>query len=125
MNSKEKDYEVGYKKPPKEHQFKPGKSGNPKGRSKLVKDFKTDLAEELQEKISINESGKSKVTTKQRAFIKKVIASALNGNACSIRILTQMIASYAKDLEQTVPEELSAEDNEILQLFLERSQNNE
>jgi hypothetical protein len=23
--------EVGYKKPPKEHQFKPGESGNPKG----------------------------------------------------------------------------------------------
>jgi len=25
-------YKTGYKKPPKEHQFKPGKSGNPAGR---------------------------------------------------------------------------------------------
>jgi len=25
------DYQVGNKKPPKEHQFKPGQSGNPKG----------------------------------------------------------------------------------------------
>ena len=29
-----KDYEVGYKKPPKKHQFQKGKSGNPAGRKK-------------------------------------------------------------------------------------------
>ncbi len=28
----EQDYEVGYGKPPKEHRFKVGQSGNPKGR---------------------------------------------------------------------------------------------
>jgi hypothetical protein len=28
------DYEVGYKKPPKATQFKPGQSGNPAGRPK-------------------------------------------------------------------------------------------
>ena len=30
--SEHRDYEVGYKRPPKEHQFKKGVSGNPKGR---------------------------------------------------------------------------------------------
>lgn len=30
----ERDYDVGYGKPPKEHQFKPGQSGNPTGRPK-------------------------------------------------------------------------------------------
>ena len=29
-----KQYEVGYGKPPKSTQFKPGRSGNPKGRTK-------------------------------------------------------------------------------------------
>ena len=28
---KQRDYEVGDKKPPKKHQFKPGESGNPNG----------------------------------------------------------------------------------------------
>ena len=31
LPAEQRDYEVGNKKPPKEHQFKPGESGNPKG----------------------------------------------------------------------------------------------
>ena len=31
------DYEIGYKRPPREHRFQPGKSGNPKGRPRKAK----------------------------------------------------------------------------------------
>ena len=33
--SAEGDYEVGYGKPPKHSRFKPGQSGNPKGRPRV------------------------------------------------------------------------------------------
>ena len=42
---------VGYKRPPKHTQFKPGQSGNPRGRGKNTRNFKTDLVEELREQI--------------------------------------------------------------------------
>ena len=38
----ERDYEVGRGKPPLHTRFKPGQSGNPKGRPKGVRNFKTD-----------------------------------------------------------------------------------
>lgn len=125
MNNQEnKDYEVGYGRPPKEHQFKSGKSGNSTGRPKMVKDFKTDLADELEEVITVNEFGKAKHITKQKAFIKKLVAGALNGNTNSSRILTQLIANYAKESVDKEPEELSIDDKAILELFMERSKNN-
>jgi len=43
------EYEVGFCKPPKEHQYSKGTSGNLKGRPKGAKNLKTDLLEELGE----------------------------------------------------------------------------
>jgi hypothetical protein len=50
----EREYEVGYKKPPVATQFKPGNPGKPKGaRHKLAEDFFRELAKAFEERGAV------------------------------------------------------------------------
>jgi len=46
-------YEVGYKKPPENTRFRRGQSGNPRGRPRGSKSWKTLVEEELNKKICV------------------------------------------------------------------------
>lgn len=52
------NYEIGYRKPPKAYQFRPGVSGNPKGRPKGVKNMDTIMQEIFFEPVTITTKGK-------------------------------------------------------------------
>jgi hypothetical protein len=74
------NYTVGYGRPPKQTQFRPGQSGNPSGRPKGVRTFQSDLRDELAELVSIADSGKTIQVTRQRAVIKAIVKAALDGD---------------------------------------------
>ena len=119
-----KEYEVGYKRPPREHQFKPGQSGNPKGRPKKNKSFSEDIKDEMKELIQIQEQGKLKKITKQTALVKRVVTDALSGKTSAIKLLFQILSS--KDFEvKDFEEDLSQEDQTILADYIKRSINYE
>jgi hypothetical protein len=71
---------VGYKRQPTPTQFKPGKSGNPRGRPRAVRNFKADLLDELREQTTIRENGLDQQISKQRAFVKVLVAAAIKGD---------------------------------------------
>lgn len=92
---------VGYGHPPKEHQFKPGQSGNKSGRRKGARDLKTDLAEELEEKVTVTENGKRVQLPKSRLMIKGQVNKAVKGDTRAAehvyRLHQQLIGTPLED----------------------------
>jgi len=112
------NYDIGYKKPPKQGQFKPGQSGNPKGRPKGLQNLATDLQEELEQKILITEANKSQEVTKQRAMIKTLFAKALRGETRAANVLIGLILGLEQaNRHNTDGVALSEDDQAILAAY--------
>ncbi len=88
MTDKEKkDYEIGYAKPPKKTQFKPGQSGNPKGRPKSPCNPTEAIAKELSQYTYIEQNGKRIKMKKMDALARLIINNALRGDKQLIKML--------------------------------------
>lgn len=78
---READYDVGYGKPPKHSQFKPGQSGNPKGRPKHAKGLNTIVRETLGGKVAVRTATGTKQISKIEAVLQKTLEKAMKGDA--------------------------------------------
>lgn len=87
MSNKANEYEVGYGKPPKKYQFKPGYSGNKKGRPKGSLNVFTVLEKMAKEKVKIAVNGKSKKVSIMEAALRKLLFEALQGDTKSLKVL--------------------------------------
>jgi hypothetical protein len=116
-----KDYEVGYGKPPKHTRFKPGRSGNPRGRAKETRNLRTDLVDELGERILISEGGRRRAVSKQRAMLKQLMAKALKGDvraANTVLGLVERLLDARADADMSAA--ITAQDEAIVADFLRR-----
>ena len=96
MRSKRKDgnYTVGYGKPPKDTQFKPGQSGNKPGRRKRSQEAADLFGSALNKTISVNENGRRRSMTKLEAAFTQAVNKALAGNPRSMQVLAQMLKMF-------------------------------
>jgi hypothetical protein len=113
------EYEVGYRRPPKHSRFRKGRSGNSKGRPKGMKNFRTELREELQQKVRIREGNAEHVLTKQRAVLKRLVNDALKGDVRAIRALIELRTRYLEDdVAEPINQPLNTEEREIFEALI-------
>jgi hypothetical protein len=82
---------VGYKKPPRHAQFKPGQSGNPKGRPKKAATLPDVLSKELRTRVPIVNNGKRKKVSLLVAIMKQHLNKAANGDAKAAALVLNLI----------------------------------
>lgn len=82
---------VGYKKPPRHTQFKPGQSGNPKGRPKKAATLPDVLSKELRTRVPIVNNGKRKKVSLLVAIMKQHLNKAANGDAKAAAMVLNLI----------------------------------
>ena len=93
-------YEVGYRKPPKETRFRPGQSGNPRGRPKGPRSSLPRLNEERMKSVIMEEAYRTiKVRDGNRmigmpvvqAILRSLALSAAKGHQRSQRLFTDIV----------------------------------
>ena len=114
--TKRQDEGVGYKRPPKTFQFTPGRSGNPKGRPKGAKSEATMLQALLQQRIGLNERGKTRRITLHEAILRRIAEDCLKGNTKSAAfLLNRYHAMSAGEPEEAG---LSEDEKTVLETYL-------
>ena len=122
MSDESQDDKTGYKRPPKSTQFKQGRSGNPKGRPRGARNFKTVLRETLDQPVTLREGERVRSVSSREAAIIQLCRKALQGNQ---RALERFLALAERhDFEQAADEtesQLHQDDQQIIERFKERT----
>ena len=124
------EYRVGPGRPPKEHQFKPGQSGNPKGAKRkspsIAPDLKALLERALSNSVKLGNGEKERIITKAAAGIESLVNQFASGDRHARRDLIVLAGKLGVDLtaghsiENTIADALSAEDQAILDDYVRR-----
>ena len=120
-----KDYEIGYGKPPKATQFKKGQSGNPKGRLKGSRNFKTDVMEVLNARVQLKDKSGGKTVSTQMAGLLRLREQALKGDFKALDRLLQLALAFNGDADEAGAPALAPDDAAILKAFTQRARRRE
>jgi hypothetical protein len=129
----DQDYRVGPGRPPKEYQFKPGQSGNPKGARRkprsIAPDLKALFEHALGAKVTLRQGEQEKIITKAAAGIEQLVNQFAKGDrharrdllALAERLGVDLVAGQGEALEQSVAAALSANDDALLADYVRRT----
>lgn len=108
------DYQVGYGRPPKHTRFKPGQSGNPKGKAKGLRNVATDVQQALNAVVRVSADGKPRKMSAQKAVIMRTVEKALRGDSRSAAQVIELMQRYNSDPPLARNAATSADDQALL-----------
>jgi hypothetical protein len=106
--------DVGYGRPPKEHQFPPGKSGNPRGRPKGRKNLATLVNEVLYMPVALSGAGRNRKVPLIHAGLIGAAQDALKRDLKALAFLVNLARGLQDPDQGDVSQPVSAEDQKLL-----------
>ena len=88
------DYEVGFGKPPKEHQFQSGQSGNPGGRPRTRGSTELDLDGFLDNAVVVQTAKARQELTSSEVEFRLQVEKAKDGNLQAIKYVIQQFIKH-------------------------------
>ena len=111
-------YEVGYARPPQDKRFKPGCSGNPRGRPEKRKTVSVLIEEALARRISLEENGRPRKISAEEIIIRRLVNAAAKGDLKAVQLLLQLRDRYRDSSAESIdPQDLES-DREILDAYV-------
>ena len=114
---RDREYDVGYGKPPGHTRFVKGQSGNPRGRPPGAKNLSTLLSDALNETVVVTENGGRRKVSKRQAIITQLVNRSATADFRAIKILLDIMREIEGQNEPASPETsaFSEADKEVLE----------
>jgi Family of unknown function (DUF5681) len=123
----EEEYKVGPGRPPKEHQFKPGQSGNPKGAKRkspsLIPAFKELFERALNQTAKVTQGERERVITMWEAGMRQLANQFAKGDRharCDTFWMAERLGSEFLTPKKAFDEPLAGDHQAILDAYVAR-----
>jgi Family of unknown function (DUF5681) len=124
----DQEYKIGPGCPPREHQFKPGQSGYPKGAKRkppsISLDLKVALERALNKTIKLKQGERERMVTMAVAGIEQLVAQYAKGDHRARRDLIALSDKLGVNLmagqHQAIQEALASNNQAILDAYVDR-----
>jgi hypothetical protein len=122
----DEEYKVGPGRPPKEHQFRPGQSGNPKGRKRkkasLIPKLKEEFERVFSQKLKVTQGDEQRFITRWVAGLEQLSIQFAKGDRHARRDVLYFAEKLGVDLLNSTAADATvcADHQAILDAYVER-----
>lgn len=118
----ERDYAVGYGKPPLHSRFKKGRSGNPRARPAVSASLASVLLDALNQRVVVAANGRRRRVTKREAVIAQLVDKSATADLRATKILLDMLRDIEREAVKALPAAQAGEPThgEVLEQLKER-----